>query len=63
MSEQENRDTLERYLQAFGRGDLDTIDDLLHEDYVEEYPSRVKGSVESTIHEWLPRTIPAACRP
>jgi limonene-1,2-epoxide hydrolase len=38
MSEQENRNTLERYFQAFGRHDLDTIDALLHDDYVEEYP-------------------------
>ena len=37
MSEQENRDILEGYLQAFGQLDLDTIDNLLHEDYVEEY--------------------------
>ena len=32
MSEQENRDTLERYFQAFGRQDLDTLDDLIHDD-------------------------------
>ena len=37
MSEQENRDILEGYLQALGQLDLDTIDNLLHEDYVEEY--------------------------
>ena len=38
MSEQVNRNTLERYFQAFERHDLDTIDALLHDDYVEEYP-------------------------
>ncbi len=52
MSEQENRDTLERYLQAFGRGDLDTIDDLLHDDYVDEYPQsgeRIRGKHNSRV--------------
>jgi hypothetical protein len=46
MSEQENRDTLERYFRAFGRHDLDAIEHLLHEDYVEEYPQsgeRIRG--------------------
>lgn len=46
MSEQENRNTLERYFRAFGRHDLDTIDALLHDDYVEEYPQsgeRIRG--------------------
>jgi ketosteroid isomerase-like protein len=38
MSEQENRDTLERYLQALVRRDLDSMADLVHDDYVEEYP-------------------------
>jgi ketosteroid isomerase-like protein len=50
MSEQENRDTLERYFQAFGRQDLDAIDDLLHDDYVEEYPQsgeRIRGKQNS----------------
>jgi limonene-1,2-epoxide hydrolase len=46
MSEQENRNTMERYFQAFGRQDLDAIDDLLHDDYVEVYPQsgeRIRG--------------------
>ncbi len=46
MSEQENRDTLERYVQALARHDLDTIEGLLHDDYVEEYPQsgeRIRG--------------------
>jgi len=38
MSEQENRDTLERHFQALGRQDLDTLDDLIHYDYFGEYP-------------------------
>jgi SnoaL-like domain len=46
VSEQENRDTLERYFQAFERHDLDAMEELLHEDYVEEYPQsgeRIRG--------------------
>ena len=47
MSEQENRDTLERYRQAFfERQDIDAIDNLMHDDYVEEYPQsgeRIRG--------------------
>jgi len=46
MSEQENRNTLERLFQAFARHDLDAIDDLMHDDYVEEYPQsgeRIRG--------------------
>ena len=46
MSEQQNRDTLERYFQAFGRGDLNAAADFLHDDYVEEYPQsgeRIRG--------------------
>jgi ketosteroid isomerase-like protein len=39
VSEQENRATLERYRQVwFERQDIDAAADLLHEDYVEEYP-------------------------
>jgi ketosteroid isomerase-like protein len=46
MSEQQNRDTLERYFQAFERQDLDAMEELLHDDYVEEYPQsgeRIRG--------------------
>ncbi len=47
MSEQENRDTLERYRQAFfERQDIDAIDNLMHDDYVEEFPQsgeRIRG--------------------
>ena len=47
MSEQQNRDTLERYRQAFfERQDIDVIADLMHDDYVEEYPQsgeRIRG--------------------
>ena len=47
MSEQENRDTLERYRQTFfERQEIDAIADLMHDDYVEEYPQsgeRIRG--------------------
>jgi ketosteroid isomerase-like protein len=46
MSEQENRDVVERYFQAFERHDLDAMEELLHDDYVEEYPQsgeRIRG--------------------
>lgn len=46
MSDQQNRDTLERYFQALERGDIAAMSDLLHEDFVEEYPQsgeRVRG--------------------
>jgi limonene-1,2-epoxide hydrolase len=47
VSEQQNRDTLERYRQAFfERQDIDAIADLMHDDYVEEYPQsgeRIRG--------------------
>jgi ketosteroid isomerase-like protein len=39
VSEQQNRDALERFLLLFERGDLDAATDLLHDDYVEEYSS------------------------
>ena len=46
MSEQQNRDTLERYFQALEQQDLDAMEELLHDDYVEEYPQsgeRIRG--------------------
>ena len=46
MSDQQNRSALERFLQAFERGDLDAAADFLHDDYVEEYPQsgeRIRG--------------------
>lgn len=50
MSEQETRDTLERYFQAFTRHDLDAIAELVDDDYVIEYPQsgeRIRGK-----HNW-----------
>ena len=50
MSEQDNRDAVERYFQAFERQDLDAMEKLLHEDYVEEFPQsgeRIRGK-----HNW-----------
>jgi limonene-1,2-epoxide hydrolase len=46
VSEQENRDAVERFFEAVERHDLDALDDLLHDDYVEEYPQtseRIRG--------------------
>jgi ketosteroid isomerase-like protein len=46
MSEQQNRDTLERYFQAFEQQDIDAMEELLYDDYVEEYPQsgeRIRG--------------------
>jgi ketosteroid isomerase-like protein len=46
VSEQQNRDVIERFFEAFERGEVDALDDLLHEDYVEEYPQsgeRIRG--------------------
>jgi ketosteroid isomerase-like protein len=62
MSEQENRDTLERYLQALVRRDLDTMTDLVHDDYVEEYPQsgeRIHGKQNArSILENYPGGLP-----
>jgi ketosteroid isomerase-like protein len=38
VSEQENRDAIEGYFEAFERQDLDAMEKLLHEGYVEEFP-------------------------
>ena len=46
MSEQQNRDALARYFEAFERRDLDAFAELFHDDYVEEYPQsgeRIRG--------------------
>jgi hypothetical protein len=46
VSEQQNRDALERYFKAFERRDLDAFAELFHDDYVEEYPQsgeRIRG--------------------
>jgi ketosteroid isomerase-like protein len=46
MSEEENRDTIERYFQAFEQRDLDAIAELMRDDYVEEFPQsgeRIRG--------------------
>ncbi len=61
MSEQQNREALERYFQTFERQDPGAFVELLHDDYVEEFPSRERGSVVRTIGERWPRTIPV-CR-
>jgi ketosteroid isomerase-like protein len=46
VSEQQNRDALERRFEAFERHDIDTFAELLHDDHVEEYPQsgeRIRG--------------------
>ena len=46
MSEQQNRDALERYFQVFEQQDLDAMEELLHDDYVQEYHQtgeRIRG--------------------
>jgi ketosteroid isomerase-like protein len=46
VSEQQNRDALERYIEALERQDPSAIADLVHDDYVEEYPQsgeRIRG--------------------
>jgi limonene-1,2-epoxide hydrolase len=62
MSEQENRNTLERFFQAFALHDLDAIDDLVHDDYVEEYPQsreRIRGKQTArTVNENYPGGLP-----
>ena len=63
MSEQENRVTLESYFQAFGLHDLDTIDGLLHDEYVEEYPQsgeRIRGKQNArAVAEQYPGGLPS----
>ena len=61
VSEQENRSTLERFFEAFERRDLDALDDLVHDDYVEEYPQSGKMIGASTTYERSTRTI-QGCR-
>jgi ketosteroid isomerase-like protein len=46
LSEQQNRETLERLLRAFVQQNFDALEDLLHEDVVEQYPrsgERIRG--------------------
>jgi hypothetical protein len=46
VSEQQNRDALERYIQAIERQDFDAMTELVHDNYVEEYPQsgeRIRG--------------------
>ncbi len=62
MSEQENRDAIERYLQAFEQRDLDAIADLMHDDYVEEFPQsgeRIRGMQDArSVLENFPGALP-----
>ncbi len=46
MSEQQNRETLERYFETFERQDPGAFVELLHDDYIEEFPQsgeRIRG--------------------
>jgi hypothetical protein len=62
MSEQENRDAIERYFQAFEQRDLDAIADLMHDDYVEEFPQsgeRIRGKQDArSVLENFPGGLP-----
>jgi ketosteroid isomerase-like protein len=62
VSEQQNRDALERFVQLFERGDLDAATDLLHDDYVEEYPQSGERSAVSKTGLASSRPIPACQR-
>ena len=58
ISEQENRDAIERFFDAFERQDLDAFSELLHDDYVEEYPQsgerfRGKQNARSILESYL----------
>jgi len=59
ISEQDNREALERYRQEFfERQNIDAKDDLMHDDYVEEYPQsgeRIRGKENArTVYENYP---------
>ena len=59
ISEQDNREALERYRQEFfERQNIDAKDDLMHDDYVEEYPQsgeRIRGKDNArTMYESYP---------
>lgn len=46
MTEQETRQVVEKYIQCISDQNLEDLADLLHEDYVEEFPQsgeRIKG--------------------
>jgi SnoaL-like domain len=46
VSEQQNRETLERYFETFERQDPAAFVEFLHDDYVEEFPQsgeRIRG--------------------
>jgi ketosteroid isomerase-like protein len=52
VSEQQNRATLERFFDVFSRHDFDAMTELIiHDDYVEEFPSRARGSMVRTMGE------------
>jgi hypothetical protein len=62
MSEQENRQAIERYFQAIEQRDLDAMADLMHDDFVEEYPQsdeRIRGKQNArSILENYPGSLP-----
>jgi ketosteroid isomerase-like protein len=62
MSEQENRDAIERYLEAFEQRDPDAIAELMHDDYVEEFPQsgeRIRGKQDArSVLENFPGGLP-----
>ncbi len=62
MSEGENRDTIERYFHAFEQRSLDAIAELMHDDYVEEFPQsgeRIHGKQNArSVLENFPGGLP-----
>jgi ketosteroid isomerase-like protein len=38
VTEQRNRDALERFFEAFERQDVDAVAELFHDDYIEAFP-------------------------
>lgn len=64
MSEKSNREVVERAVRAVVERDLDTLDQLRHQDYVEEWPQsgeRIRGSKNArAILESYPGGLPPA---
>lgn len=64
VSEKSNREIAERFARAIVDRDLNTMDELRHSDYVEEYPQsgeRIRGAANArAILEHYPGGIPPA---
>ena len=62
MSEQENRDVIERFEVAFEKRDPDAIAELMHDDYVREFPQsgeKIRGKQDArSVLENFPGGLP-----